>query len=67
MLIRYPKWKEFKSGMEKFGSGINIPDPQQWKTSQTPKIRKSEKIYKKIVNGLLLVTENKFYECNLTR
>jgi hypothetical protein len=34
MLIRYPKWKEFKSGMEKFGSGINIPDPQQWKTSQ---------------------------------
>jgi hypothetical protein len=25
-----PGWKKFGSGMEKFGSGINIPDPQHW-------------------------------------
>jgi hypothetical protein len=48
---------------------IRIRDkhPRSAKVENIPKIRKSEKIYKKIVNGLLLVTENKFYECNLTR
>jgi hypothetical protein len=25
-----PGWKKFGSGMEKFGSGINIPGPQHW-------------------------------------
>ncbi len=24
----HPGWKKFESGMKKFGSGINIPDPQ---------------------------------------
>jgi hypothetical protein len=26
--IRDPGWKKFGSGMEKYGSGINIPDPE---------------------------------------
>ncbi len=30
MRIRDPGWKKSGSGMEKFGSGINIPDPQHW-------------------------------------
>jgi hypothetical protein len=29
MRIRNPGWKKLGSGMEKFGSGINIPDPQR--------------------------------------
>jgi len=29
MQILDPGWKKFGSGMEKLGSGINIPDPQQ--------------------------------------
>jgi hypothetical protein len=28
MRIRDPGWKKFGSGIEKYGSGINIPDPQ---------------------------------------
>jgi hypothetical protein len=30
MRIRDPGWRQFGSGMEKVGSGINIPDPQHW-------------------------------------
>jgi hypothetical protein len=30
MQVRDPGWKTFGSVMEKFGSGINIPDPQHW-------------------------------------
>ncbi len=30
MRIRDPWWKKLGSGMEKFGSGINIPDTQHW-------------------------------------
>jgi hypothetical protein len=25
-----PGWKKFGSGRKKYGSGINIPDPQHW-------------------------------------
>jgi hypothetical protein len=28
--IRDPEWKKCGSGIEKFRSGINIPDPQHW-------------------------------------
>jgi hypothetical protein len=30
MRVRDPGWKTFESVMEKFGCGINIPDPQHW-------------------------------------
>ncbi len=30
MRIRDPGWEKFGSGKEKFGSGINIPDPLHW-------------------------------------
>jgi hypothetical protein len=30
MRIRDPGWKNFGTGMEKFKSGIKIPDPHHW-------------------------------------